>query len=96
MKIFYEIWLIFYKIYGRIRLVIKFADVAELADVQDLGSCVHDVQVRPLSSAPPPKTLIGFSYKCFVVSGVCLSLCEQLFFARFDFSANIFAIQIVC
>ncbi len=70
--------------------------MAELADVQDLGSCVHDVQVRPLSSAPPPKTLIGFPYKCFVVLGVYASLCEQLSFVRFlarlDFPANIFAI----
>ena len=38
--------------YGRIRLVIKFADVAELADVPDLGSGVYDVQVQVLSSAP--------------------------------------------
>ena len=67
--------------------------MAELADVQDLGSCVHDVQVRPLSSAPPPKTLIGFPYKCFVVLGVYVSLCDRLsfvrFFARLDFFAKV-------
>ena len=53
-----------------------------------------------LLGAPPPKTLIGFPYKCFVVSGVYVSPCEQLFFVRFfarlDFFANIFTIQLVC
>ena len=77
----------------------KYADVAELADALDLGSSVNDVGVQ-VPSAAPPKTLIGFPYKCFVVSGVYVSLCEQLFFVRFfarlDFSANIFTIQLVC
>ena len=66
---------------------------------QALGSSVNDVGVQ-VPSAAPPKTLIGFPYKCFVVSGVYVSLCEQLFFVRFfarlDFSANIFMIQLVC
>ena len=74
--------------------------MAELADALDLGSSVPDVKVQVLSGAPPPKTLIGFPYKCFVVSGVYVSLCEQLFFVRFfarlDFSASIFTIQLVC
>lgn len=35
-----------------IRRKFKNAGVAELADVQDLGSCVYDVQVQPLSPAP--------------------------------------------
>ncbi len=44
--------MIFFLRYVKIGLAVLYADVAELADVQDLGSCVHDVQVRPLSSAP--------------------------------------------
>ena len=47
--------MIFLLIYVTIDLAVSYADVAELADVQDLGSCVHDVQVRPLSSAPNSK-----------------------------------------
>ena len=44
------------------------ADVAKLAYAQDLGSCVSDVQVRPLSSAPEKdlnfdKKLRSFSAK---------------------------------
>ena len=73
--------------------------MAELADALDLGSSVPDVKVQVLSAAPP-KTLIGFPYKCFVVLGVYVSLCEQLFFVRFfarlDFFADIFSIQLVC
>ena len=34
-----------------IKLINKFADVAELADALDLGSSIYDVQVQVLSSA---------------------------------------------
>ncbi len=51
------------------------AAVAELADALDLGSSVPDVKVQVLSAAPP-KTLIGFPYKCFVVDGI--NLCSYL------------------
>ena len=43
--------LLVYSFIGRGTLIIKYADVAELADAPDLGSGVHDVQVRFLSSA---------------------------------------------
>ena len=35
--------------------MVLLAGVAELADVQDLGSCVFGVQVQVLSSAPNSK-----------------------------------------
>ena len=41
--------------------------MAELADALDLGSSVNDVGVQ-VSSGAPPKTLIGFSYKCFALN----------------------------
>ncbi len=41
-----------------------YADVAELADVPDLGSGVFDVQVQPLSSAPTKNTHLAVGIFC--------------------------------
>ena len=38
--------------YDKIKLTLIYADVMELADMQDLGSCATGVQVQVLSSAP--------------------------------------------
>ena len=44
-----------------------YADVAELADAPDLGSGVHDVQVRFLSSAVEKARNSGLFYVLYFV-----------------------------
>ena len=52
-----------------------YADVAELADAPDLGSGVHDVQVRFLSSAVAKARNSGLFYFVFYSISYIFSLC---------------------